>query len=409
MDGQPVFGAALTPTRRAMSEILVAGGGIGGLTAALCMARQGIQVRLFEQAPAFEETGAGLQLSPNASRVMHDLALEAPLRSIALLPEAIEIRHWRDGRILARYPLGEHVRNTYGFPYYLVMRSDLVTCLADAALGDPRIELHAGARVERIHQSRASVAVSVNGNRQIGSMLVGADGISSTVRTALFGSETPAYSGDIAWRAIVSAAGLPEAIMQPVVKIWWGPGKHFVHYPVRDSALVNCVGVVARRHEPQPGSWIEPGDCEEFRSDFAGWHRDVQALIDGTERDGCYKWALFDRPPMPHWSDHRITLLGDACHAALPFMAQGAAMAIEDAAVLARCVADGGDVPRALARYESLRRDRTAQVQRHSRRNAKIFHLSGLSAWLRNQSISLVGDRFFRRLFAYNAVESSES
>lgn len=391
-----------------MFEILVAGGGIGGLTTALCMARQGIRVRLFEQAPAFEETGAGLQLSPNASRVMHDLALEAPLRSGALTPEAIEIRHWRHGRILARYPLGEDVRKTYGFPYYLVLRSDLVTCLADAALDDARIELHAGARVERIHQSRPSVAVSVNGRRHTGSMLVGADGTSSTVRTAIFGSETPTYSGDIAWRALVSAEGLPEAVVRPVVRIWWGPGKHFVHYPVRDSTLVNCVGVVARRDEPQPGSWIEPGDCEEFRSDFAGWHRDVQALIDGTGRDGCNKWALFDRPPMPRWSDHRVTLLGDACHAALPFMAQGAAMAMEDAAVLARCVADGGDDPRSLARYESLRRDRTAKVQRRSRLNASIFHLSGPGAWMRNQTARLIRDRIFRSLFAYNALDPVE-
>ena len=392
-----------------MVEILVAGGGIGGLSAALCMARLGIRVRLFEQAPAFEDTGAGLQLSPNASRVIHALALEAPLRSSALSPEAIEIRHWRHGRILARYSLGEDVSKTYGFPYYLVLRSDLVTCLADAALDDPRIELHASARVERIHQSGPNVAVSVNGHRHIGSLLVGADGISSTVRTATFGNETPTYSGDIAWRALVSAAGLPEAITRPVVTVWWGPGKHFVHYPVRDNTLVNCVGVVAKRDEPQPGSWIEPGDCEAFQNDFAGWHREVQALIHGTRRDGCNTWALFDRPPMPRWSDHRVTLLGDACHAALPFMAQGAAMAMEDAAVLARCVADGGDHPRSLARYESLRRDRTAHVQRRSRMNARIFHLSGPGAWMRNQTARLIRERIFRSLFAYNALEPVEN
>ena len=403
----------MTLPGRAMSEILVAGGGIGGLTAALCFARRGFRVRLFEQAPTFDEPGAGVQLGPNASRVMHDLALEAPLRSSAFLPEAIEIRHWKSGRVIAAYPLGKHVLGAYGFPYYLVRRTDLVTCLANAARDDSRIELHTGARVERIYQSRATVAVSINRSRHIGSMLVGADGIHSTTRTALFGSETPTHSGDTAWRALVSAAALPEGMMRPVVTIWWGPGKHFVHYFAGGNAMVNCVGVTGgvtrKEEEQQPQSWIESGDHAEFQGDFAGWHRDVQTLIDRTPRDGCYKWALFDRPPMPRWSDHRITLLGDACHAALPFMAQGAAMAIEDAAVLARCVADGGDVPRALARYESLRRDRTAQVQRHSRRNAKIFHLSGLGAWLRNQSMGLIGDRFFRRLFTYNAVESSES
>ena len=389
-----------------MSQILVAGGGIGGLTASLCMARQGLRVQLFEQAPAFEETGAGLQLSPNASRVMHNLSLEAPLRSIALLPEAIEFRHWKSGRTLARYPLGDQVREAYGFPYYLMLRSDLVTCLANAANDDPRIELHTGARVDRLHQSRTRVTVTVNGKRHIGSMLVGADGIHSTVRAAVFGSETPSYSGKIAWRALVSSADLPKRMMRPVVTVWWGPGRHFVHYFVRNDALVNCVGIVAGRNEPEPKSWIEPGDREEFQDDFAGWHGDLQALIDGTEN--CHRWALLDRPPMSRWTDHRVTLLGDACHAALPFMAQGAAMAMEDAAVLARCVTERPDVPNGLALYESLRYRRTARVQRHSRRNARIFHLSGPGAWLRNRTVGLIVDRIFRRVFAYNAVEPFE-
>ena len=389
-----------------MSEILVAGGGIGGLTAALCLASRGFRVRLFEQAPTLEEPGAGLQLSPNASRVMHDLALEAPLRSSVSLPQAIEIRHWRSGQVLAAYPLGDDVRKTHGFPYYVVLRNDLVNCLADAAREDRHVELHTGARVERVHQSGTNVAVSVNGTLHSGPMLVGADGINSTVRTVLFGSETPTYSGDIAWRALVPAADLPEELMRPVVTVWWGPAKHFVHYFAGDNALVNCVGVVASQDEPS--SWIEPGDYSAFQNDFVDWHPDVRTLIDRSERDGCSRWALFDRPPMPRWSDHRVTLLGDACHAALPFMAQGAAMAMEDAAVLARCIEQDTNVPTALARYESLRRGRTAQVQRWSRRNARIFHLSGPGAWLRNRSVGLIGDRFFRNLFAYDAVGPSD-
>ena len=389
-----------------MSEILVAGGGIGGLTAALCMARRGFRVGVFEQAPDFDEPGAGLQLSPNASRVIHDLGLQEPLGAKACLPESLEIRHWKSGRVLAAFPLGEHARGTYGYPYYLVLRSDLVTCLADAARSEHRIELHTGARVERVHQSRTGVAVSVNGTRHTGLMLVGADGINSTVRTALFGNETPTYEGDVAWRALVPATSLPQGMMRPVVTIWWGPGKHFVHYHAGDSALVNCVGVVSGQDEPE--SWIESGDYAEFLEDFSHWHPNVRALIDLTERDGCRRWALLDRPPMTSWTDHRVTLLGDACHAALPFMAQGAAMAIEDASVLSHCIAEGTDVPAALLRYESLRRDRTAQVQHRSRQNAKIFHLSGLGAWFRNRAVRIVGDRYFRRLFAYNATDASE-
>ena len=392
-----------------MSEILVAGGGIGGLTAALCIARRGFPVRLFEQAPTFEEPGAGLQLSPNASRVMHDLALKAPLRSSVSQPEAIEIRHWRSGRVLAAYPFGKRVRERYGFPYYLVLRKDLVDCLANAAHDDAGIELQTNARVERVHQSRAHVAVSINRNRHVGSLLVGADGIHSAVRTALFGSETPWYSGDIAWRTLVSSENLPEAMLRPVVTIWWGPGKHFVHYHAGDSGLVNCVGVVPGLDDQQPSSWIERADHAEFQEDFARWHRDVRTLIDRTEPDGCRKWALFDRPPMPRWTDHRITLLGDACHAALPFMAQGAAMAMEDAAVLARCLAETTDVPTALSRYESLRLGRTALVQRRSRSHARIFHLSGVSAWMRNQTVRFILAHLFHSLFAYNALDPHDA
>jgi len=392
-----------------MSEILVAGGGIGGLTAALCIARRGFPVRLFEQAPTFEEPGAGLQLSPNASRVMHDLALKAPLRSSVSQPEAIEIRHWRSGRVLAAYPLGKRVRERYGFPYYLVLRKDLVDCLANAAHDDAGIELQTNARVERVHQSPAHVAVSINRNRHVGSLLVGADGIHSAVRTALFGSETPWYSGDIAWRTLVSSENLPEAMLRPVVTIWWGPGKHFVHYHAGDSGLVNCVGVVPGLDDQQPSSWIERADHAEFQEDFARWHRDVRTLIDRTEPDGCRKWALFDRPPMPRWTDHRTTLLGDACHAALPFMAQGAAMAMEDAAVLARCLAETTDVPTALSRYESLRLGRTALVQRRSRSHARIFHLSGVSAWMRNQTVRFILAHLFHSLFAYNALDPHDA
>ena len=359
-------------------------------------------MRLFEQAPTFEQPGAGLQISPNASRVMHALGLEAPMRANALLPESMKIRHWKNGRVLAAYALGDHVRQAYGFPYYVVLRSDLVACLAHAVRQDARIELHTDARLERVYQSRATVTVWVNGHRHMGSMLVGADGIHSTVRTAIFGNEAPTYGGNIAWRTLVAAAGLPEEITRPVVTIWWGPGKHFVHYWVRENSLVNCVGAVAA---PQPASWIACGDHAEFQNDFAGWHPNVRALIEGAEHDGCHKWALFDRPPMPSWTNQRVTLLGDACHAALPFMAQGATMAMEDAAVLARCVAEDTDLPATLVRYESLRRSRTARIQRNSRRNARIFHLSGLNAWMRNQAVRLIGDRIFHRLFAYNALE----
>lgn len=396
---KPCYGLPLQ-----VSRALIVGGGIGGLTAALCLARQGIAVSVFEQTADLAEVGAGIQLSPNASRVLHHLGLEGALGSVAFLPRAVEMRDWRSGRLLASSPIDEAFRDRFVYPYYHVHRADLLDVLERALRRAPGIELRIGARVEGIEPGDSAVFVEAGGERHGGDLLIGADGIHSTVREALFGAEAPRFTGNVAWRGLVPAGAVPSGFVRPAASAWWGPHKHFVHYYVRRGELINCVGVVEKRGW-EVESWTEPGDLSELQADFAGWHETVRRLIDNMDPQACFKWALFDRPPMSAWSDGRVTLLGDACHPTLPFMAQGAAMAIEDAAVLARCLVEGDGVSGSLRRYESLRRARTARVQAGSRRNARLFHSSGPAAGLRNLIVGRASGRVMDWLYGYDALD----
>ncbi|MFP6837770.1 MAG: FAD-dependent monooxygenase [Pseudomonadales bacterium] len=387
-------------------DVLVVGGGIGGVSAALCFARCGINVHVFEQAAEFGAVGAGIQLTPNATRVLHDLGLEVPLREVAFLPEAVEMREWNSGRMLASNLLGAGLIADYGFPYYHVHRADLMRVLVNAAQDHPGIRLHSSAEVQSIERHDPAVSLNVAGTHYQGALLIGADGIHSMVRTELFGLDAPRFTGNVAWRGLVPADRLPTDLVHPVASVWLGPHKHFVHYYVGGGALVNCVCVI-EKDGWEVESWNERGDHAELKADFSGWHETVEALIDNMDPHECFKWALFDRAPMSHWSRGRVTLLGDACHPTLPFMAQGAAMAIEDGAVLSRCVAQGDDIASSLLRYESLRRPRTARIQGRSRRNAKVFHLSGIKAWVRNRAVGRAGSQMMNWLYRYNALDAS--
>ena len=385
---------------------LIVGGGIGGMTAALALARRGFAVRLFEQSNAFGEIGAGIQLSPNCVRVLHELGLEAALRRMAFLPERTEMRDWRSGKMISTNPLGRAVVDAYGFPYYHIHRADLMQALVDRARVTAAVELHSSARVDAVSQSGDAVEVRAADQTHRGALLVGADGIHSTVRTRLFGAEAPRFTGNVAWRALVPAERLPSGLVHPVASVWMGPGRHFVHYYVRAGALINCVCVVEKAGW-QVESWTQRGEHAELALDFAGWHETVTTLIDRMDRDACYKWALFDRAPMARWGDGRVTLLGDACHPTLPFMAQGAAMAIEDAAVLADCVAGVDDITKGLARYAELRRARTARIQLGSRANAKLFHLRPPYSWLRNRALGRARANPVDWVYRYDALNAT--
>ena len=372
---------------RAERRALVAGGGIGGLSAALALARTGMQVHLFERAAAFREVGAGIQLSPNATRVLAHLGVIDALRPLAFVPERTEMRHWQRGDVVSVTPLGASLVERFGHPYYHVHRSDLIDVLVAAARADARITLHAGVNVDDFADDGTMVHVSTGEGAWTGDVLVGADGIHSRVREGLFGPQAPDFTGNVAWRALVPVDRLPRGFVAPATTVWMGPGRHFVHYYVRGGALVNCVCVVEKAGW-EVESWTQQGDHAELRADFAGWHPGVTQLIDAMDRDACFKWALFDRAPMAAWGRGRVTLLGDACHPTLPFMAQGAAMAIEDAAVLAGCLEADADVAAALQHYVALRLQRTAGIQLGSRRNAGTFHLRGEAADARDAALA---------------------
>jgi salicylate hydroxylase len=359
-------------------HIIVVGAGLGGLTLALCLVRAGFKVSVLEQAKALGEVGAGVQISANGARVLYHLGLADALNQVAFVPERGEMRHWKSGETRISRPLGKISEETYGFPYFHLHRADLHEVLATALVQVAPGAVHLGAKVENIRQSADSVNASTAAGKSFaGDVLVGCDGIHSVVRQQLFGPDTPRFTGCVAWRATVPAADFPADLVRPVASNWIGQGGHFVHYYLRRGELVNCVGVI-EQEQWQAESWSTPGDKAQFLADFSEWHADVQTLIHHAE--SCFRWGLFDRDPMAEWSLGRVTLLGDACHAMLPFMAQGAVMAIEDAYTLAQCLKSGqtgsaavGPMA-ALRRYQHLRQARTAGVQKMSRDNIEFFH-----------------------------------
>ncbi len=353
--------------------IIVAGAGLGGLTLALCLARAGFSVTVLEQENALGEVGAGVQISANGARVLYHLGLAEALQAVAFKPERGEMRHWQSGETLSSRPLGQASEAAFGFPYFHLHRADFHAVLADALAAVAPGSVHLGAKVTGFSQSGAGVTVTTEAGESVsGDVLVGCDGIHSAIRTQLFGPDAPRFTGCVAWRAIVPVGALPPGHVRPVSSNWIGRGGHFVHYYVRRGELVNCVGII-EQDEWQAESWSSEGAMAGFLDDFKDWHEDVQILM--RQAESCYRWGLFDRDPMPEWSQGRVTLLGDACHPMLPFMAQGAVMAIEDANTLAQCLASAAAAyPSALQRYEYLRRERTATVQQMSRDNIQFFH-----------------------------------
>lgn len=384
-------------------NIGVVGGGIGGLTAALCLARAGHNVQVFEQTDESVATGAGIQVSPNAARVLHHLGLQDALMTKGFLPKATQMRSWRSGRVISETTLGDVALERYGAPYYHIHRADLMDMLVSAVSAEPTIRLNVSSRITNFSQDATGVRLVAGEHEHQVDLLIGADGIHSSVRACLWGDQQADFTGNVAWRMLVPVNRLPEGLIAPNATVWWGPGKHFVHYLVKGGDYVNCVCVVEKA-EWQAESWVAAGSMSELQADFAGWHDTIQQLLDQTDDGTLFKWGLFDRAPMQTWGIGRVSLLGDACHPTLPFMAQGAAMAIEDAAVLANCFSNGADVVAALRRYEDLRKARTAGVQRGSRRNATVFHLSGLKAWLRDRAASKAGKHSMDRLYRYDPL-----
>jgi len=355
------------------ASIAVIGAGIGGTAAALNLLRAGFDVHVYEQARALREVGAGIQISPNASRVIHHLGLGEALAKLGVRPLAFHQRRWQDGRTLLKSPLGDAVLETFGCPYYQVHRGDLLTMLT-AAL--PQERLHVGHKLATLADSGDGVALQFeNGEERSADIVIGADGIHSAVRHALFGAEQPRYSGGIAYRGLIPAERLRHLDIEVTTQIWMGPRGHVVVYFVAGKRYLNFVAN-ADRDASALESWVQQGDPNELRATYAGWDPKLLAILDAVTE--TFIWGIFERVPLPRWSVGRVTLLGDACHPTLPFLAQGANMAIEDALVLARCL-KAFDVPAALQRFHELRGPRTAAIVRGSAANATRFHNPALA------------------------------
>ncbi len=360
-------------------RILIAGGGIGGLTAALCLAKSGHELVLLEQAKSFNEMGAGLQCGANAVRVLQYLELDLKLQSFAVNPERIEFRDYLHADLLYEIELGEGYRQRFGAPYYHLHRADLVSVLFEAVKCSAQIELRMGSQVTEYTEFEDGVSVTLKNKECLqGELLIACDGIKSNIRQQMYASEKgntqPRFTGNAAWRAVVPAERLSDDFMHSVVTNFVGPKKHMVLYYLRNRTLLNLVGVV-ENPSWRDDSWVAKAPWEELRDDFSGWHPMVIQAINALDKEACYRWALFDHKPLDSWGTDRVTLLGDAAHATLPFMASGAALAIEDARILQRCLDKESSVKQALALYQKNRQNRTARVQNTSRKFGTLYHI----------------------------------
>lgn len=351
-------------------RIAVVGAGIAGLTVAAALARAGLRCEVFEQAPYLAEVGAGIQVAPNAARLLHRLGLADHLRDVAVRPRAIQMHRWDDGDPIMRTPLGPECEELFGAPYYLVHRADLHGGLLELL---PQGIVRLGLRCTHVEEREDEVELRFEDGRTVrADLVIGADGIHSVMRDRLV-RDRPRFSGQTIYRGLVPAERLPAMAAEPKVRLWLGPDQHVVAYPISRGTQISF-GATTPSDGWRTESWSAAGDVASLAAAYSGWNADVQKLIGSA--DAVSRWALHDRDTIETWSTRRITLIGDAAHPMLPFLAQGANQAIEDAIVLAACLRGAGDVASALRRYEALRRPRTEEIHRRSRANNRNLHLS---------------------------------
>jgi salicylate hydroxylase/6-hydroxynicotinate 3-monooxygenase len=347
-------------------RIAIIGAGMGGLAAAATLRQRGIEVRIYEQARQLARVGAGIQQSSNAIRVLRAIGLEDRIRRLAFQPTSWANREWDSGQMKFDLPLGTDFERKYGAPYLLLHRGDLHSVLASAV---PQDVIQMNRKLVALDESGTGVSLKFeDGSVEEADGVIGADGVHSTVRELILGPDEARFTGRVAYRTTFPAALLKGATIDDCTK-WWGPDRHIVIYFVTPQR--SEIYFVTSQPEPdwRNESWSALGDMDELRAAFKGFHPQVQSVLDACPQ--AHKWALYERDPLPSWRKGRVVLLGDACHPMMPYMAQGAANAMEDAAVLARCLdaAQPADLPRRFAQYEATRKPRTSEVQLTSRRN----------------------------------------
>ncbi len=356
-------------------RIAIVGAGIGGLAAALFLRRAGLHATVYEQAAELRDVGAGIVISPNMVRPLALLGLAERLPEFAVrLDAAWEFRRWQDGRVLFVQEMGDTCQQLYHAPCYVAHRADVLSLLRNAL---PAEQLLLDHRCVALHQDEACASLSFerrDGTRveTVADVVIGADGIHSGVRELIAPNVEARFSGLCAFRCLVPAGRAPALALRPVQSLWLGPERHFVHYPISGGELINVVAIVPAG-DWRTESWTARGELDDLAREFSGWDERVHQLI--RSATDTKRWALFDRAPLERWTERRVSLLGDAAHAMLPFFAQGAAQAVEDAVVLAACLRDAGSAPAALQRYEAIRRPRASRVQLMSRGRELRNHL----------------------------------
>lgn len=402
-------------------QVIVAGGGIGGLACALALARQGVPTVLLEQAAAFGEVGAGLQLGPNATRVLADWGLSDALQACAAFPEALRVRDAHRGSDLGQLRLGAMAIARHGQPYATLHRADLHALLLAAVQEHGLTELRLNARLASFTPSPSGVSTTLDdGSTLTGDTLLGCDGLWSRVRSQLLGAQAVRSSGHLAYRGMVRAADLPAALRANVVTAWLGPRMHVVHYPVRGGEWMNVVavvhGVLGQGHGGEAGSdpqsWTHEARAADLQRALGPACSDLLSMIDAVPAWSL--WALNDRPAMAGAHEHaqgRVALVGDAAHPLRPYLAQGAAMAIEDAWTIGRLLkpaSSSTDWPSVLARFADTRWQRNARVQQHSQRNGRVFHATGLVRWGRDTAMSWLGEGLLDNPWLYDGPPEPE-
>ena len=391
-----------------MLDVLIAGAGLGGLTTALALIQRGHRVRLFEQAAELKEVGAGVQIGSNGSCVLISLGLREAMERVVCLPRGREFRLWSTGQRWRSFDSGETAERRFGAPYWMVHRGDFHAVLLDAMRrADPEAIQAGNACVGFAQDGRSATIRLANGETATGDVLIGADGVHSKVRHQMFGDGRAEFTGIMAWRGLVPMERLPEHQRQLVGNNWLGVGGHVVTYPLRRGEILNFVGVV-ERDDWHLESWTEAGTTEECLHDLGQWHDDVKTIIRNI--DTPYKWGLLKREPLDHFAEGRVCVMGDAAHPTLPFLAQGANMALEDAMIIARCLDTFDDVPEALRHYEQPRLKRTAAIVRGSSDNTKRFHnpahgdAAGAAAYVEREfQPEKIAERY-DWLYEYNAL-----
>jgi salicylate hydroxylase len=387
-------------------QVLIAGAGMGGLAAAIASARAGWQPRVFEQADAFEEAGAGIQLGPNATRLLRGWDLEGALRQVAAYPQALSVRSAHSGEMLARLPLGASAVDRYGAPYATLHRADLHRLLLQGARA-AGAELTLATRIDAVNDALEAVRIGTDGGREIeGDALVGADGLWSGVRQQVWADGAPVPTGHLAYRALVAQNDLPPPLRSDEVTVWLGPRLHVVTYPVRCGEWLNLVAIVQGSVTGDAQAWDQAAIGADLQQAMGEPCTPLRDLV--WAAPGWWVWTLHERPSLHSaqaLAQGRVALLGDAAHPMRPYLAQGAGMAIEDAQELGRCLALAHeritDVQVALRRYSLNRWERCARVQRQAVRNGRIFHATGPVQWGRDLSLRLLGERLLDQPWLY--------